>query len=338
MPTKDAALFSPDQGDFLWEALNKLFTERGLTEANMQRGDNIPPNTPLYFRNDSGETIPAFAAMQATGNVDMNGQNYFIVNKPVDRDGTAGPFLFNLFNDVPAASSGAACVNYGVATAGPSVRVLSDVASPAAGDKLSPQAGSWKVAAGGTIITATGADDIRADVIRGTVGGGGGAAPIVEFAIVSADGYLTADGESYVDGGPCHDDGNPADLKGEIIRYPCGATSVPGQDANGYIDLVDDLGWTNNRTRDELLGRKGYAVRLSADGYGSKYDRYGDECVWAIIIMNFFRERRVCVDVIKTATKIIFKFEKVMVFDHCTLQPYEIPLSDCPPSDYYDCY
>ena len=79
----------------------------------------IPPEAPIYFRNDSGEEVPPFACMQCTGTVEYGGQNYVKINKPVDDSGDAGGYLFN--GIAPVESGG-----YGLAHDGPFVRMLTD--------------------------------------------------------------------------------------------------------------------------------------------------------------------------------------------------------------------
>jgi hypothetical protein len=275
-------------------------------------GAKIPQNnqaTPLYFRNDSGEEAPAYACMQVTGTVEDTGQNYFKIDKPVDSNGAAGPFLWNLHTAVPDGE-------FGIATAGPSVRTLSDNATPSAGDKLSPQSGSWYVAAGGSIVNAAGPDDIADNVIRGMVGGGGGGATIM-FQIIGPSGAAEAASN--------HCDDKLEDAQSEyeatVLYRPCGSTAVEGE-VDGVVTVVDASGsFLAGREEAEVEGKIGFATYMLEDG--------AYECEWVITFIDWWREVQMISDVIQTADEIRFEVKRVEVWDDCDLDPIIIPLTDC---------
>lgn len=162
----------------------------------------IPPEAPIYFRNDSGEEVPPFACMQCTGTVEYGGQNYVKINKPVDDSGDAGGYLFN--GIAPVESGG-----YGLAHDGPFVRMLTDGSAVTCGDGWQPDIGEWAVIPGGSMFSAVGEDDIDTDVMRAfylPTGGGG----VIEYTITSLstatsgpyDGLVIA--AVVVKGAPCN--------------------------------------------------------------------------------------------------------------------------------------
>lgn len=120
----------------------------------------------IYVRNDDATEAPAFACMQVVGTVEVGGQNYLKVDKPIDADGTAGWFVFNGPYAIPAG-------DFGVASDGPLCRMLTDGSTVTAGGLWGPVSGQWTIAPGGTLFIASGEDDIAADVMRGFFKGGG---------------------------------------------------------------------------------------------------------------------------------------------------------------------
>lgn len=153
-------VFSPENARIVLDVVRYL-RESGFVIQPPGRGSQlIPPATPIFFRNDSGEAVPPFACMQTTGTVESGGQNYITIDKPADTDGSAGWYLFNGIAEVEIDG-------YGVAHDGPLVRMLTDGSAVSSGDKLQPQVSAWEVEPGGSQFTAVGADDIETDVIRG---------------------------------------------------------------------------------------------------------------------------------------------------------------------------
>jgi len=128
-------------------------------DAGRNNSQFIPPESPIYIRNDTGEAIPAFACLQCTGTVEAGGQSYITVDKPVDITGTAGGYLFN--GIAPIEIDG-----YGLAYDGPLVRMLTDGSSIVCGDTWQPQVASFEVVPGGSMFSAVGEDDIETDVMR----------------------------------------------------------------------------------------------------------------------------------------------------------------------------
>ena len=157
-----AAVTSPDTMRMIIE-ITRYLKASGFTITPPGGGSRfVPQSTPVYVRNDSGEEIPAFACLQATGTTELGGQNYITVDQPVDATGTAGAYLFN--GIAPIEIGG-----FGIAHDGPLCRMLK-TGTLASGDKAQPVVGQWAIAAGGDLITIVGDDDIEPDTVRGVIG------------------------------------------------------------------------------------------------------------------------------------------------------------------------
>lgn len=131
-----------------------------LPQAGMQTSP-LPDTNPILFRNDSGETIPAYGCMQVTGTLDVtDSYNYIQVTKPVDETGANGFYLFNGPNTV-------ADGKYGTAQQGHVVRALSDGTTvTAATQSRGPVAGQWYIGTTANTWVVAGADDVATDIIR----------------------------------------------------------------------------------------------------------------------------------------------------------------------------
>lgn len=148
--------------------------ESGFVIQRPGRGSQfVPPEAPIYIRNDTGEEIPPFGCVQVTGAVDDGGQNYITVDKPVDATGDAGGYLFN--GVAPIEIDG-----YGIALDGPVVRMLTDGSTVTCGDFWRPVVNSFEVEPGGVMFSAIGEDDIDTDIMRAFTSSGGGGGAFVE--------------------------------------------------------------------------------------------------------------------------------------------------------------
>lgn len=128
----------------------------------------LPQAVPIYVRNVSGEAIPAYACMQATGTVESGGQNYIQVDKPADATGAAGGFLFNGPREIEVGGNG-------IGHAGPVAKALGDGSAVAAGDKWSPAASAWTITpTSGGLFAVIGGDDVASNVVRVFVGASDG--------------------------------------------------------------------------------------------------------------------------------------------------------------------
>jgi hypothetical protein len=128
--------------------------------------------TPVFFRNDSGEEVPRYACMQVTGTVESGGQNFCTIDKPADTDSSSGEYIFNGHEVVLAGGSDA---QYGTSQGGRFVRAIKASGTSTAGDKWNPVVGDWTIEQddSGRFVMA-GDDDIGTDIARVFVGDGGG--------------------------------------------------------------------------------------------------------------------------------------------------------------------
>jgi hypothetical protein len=308
-----------------------------------QANANSQADPPLFFRNDSGETIPPYACMQVTGTVEVGGQNYFTVDKPADEDGTSGAYLFNLRRSVAADE-------YGNGDAGVETRSVTD-GSVSAGDRVSPTTGSWKTkkdSAG--LFIAGGADDISDDVFRLFLqsGGSSGGGSIIEFEITEASAASESTSSSVSgsssegDSTLCDDQANdaPDSATARVIRRPCGSSSVPGEEG-GFVTVYDSAagGFLKERQAAELAGKRGFAAYLSNPDYeepetsgsssvSSSIDTE-PRCQWIIIWIDWFRTVTGVKDIIFGESTITVERHNFKVWDDCDLADEIIEGTDC---------
>ena len=145
---------------------------KDLGARNPRKGTVRTAETPIYFRNDSGEEAPAYACLQATGTFESGEQNYCTIDKPADTDATSGEYFFNGHFAVPNGE-------FGTSQPGRLVRAIKASGTSTAGDKWNPVVGDWTIEQddSGRFVMA-GDDDIATDVARvfiGSSGSGGGA-------------------------------------------------------------------------------------------------------------------------------------------------------------------
>lgn len=164
-------IYTPETAKMIYEVI-KYLRNSGFVVPRPGREDQfIPPDAPIYVRNDTGEEIPPFACLQTDGTVEDTGQNYIKVVKPRDTSGDQGWYLFN--GIAPIETGG-----YGLAYDGPQARMLTDGTTITNGDRWSPIVDEFTIEQddSGPFI-AIGPDDIEDDVMRGFIasaGGGGG--------------------------------------------------------------------------------------------------------------------------------------------------------------------
>ena len=331
--------YSPETAKMVLEVINNLKRSGLVLEGTAAKKYNAPPNTPIYFRNDSGEEVPPYACMQVTGTVDSNGQNFFTIDKPADEDGTSGAYLFNLHRPV-------AIDEFGIGDAGVEARALSG-GSLNPSDRASASTGSWEVkqANGGPFICG-GDDDIGENVVRLFLySQGGGSGSIIEFEILtvtsssssSSSGSVSASDSSDTESGQCDDraDDAPTAVTAKILRRPCGVEVVPAE-KGGEVTVIDSVGgFLKERQADELVGKQGYAVYLTNPDYvtsssvTSSTDPDNDRCQWIIIWIDWFRWVSVVEDIIFGDSEITVKRRNVKVWDDCKLEDEVIEGTDC---------
>lgn len=145
------------------------FKRSGLPGLSPMNTAPVITKTPIYFKNVSGETIPAYACMQVTNTVEEGPQNFLEVEKPADTDGSAGQFIFNGPSQV---------LNNGTGIAQDSlvVRAFKNTGTVTAGGLWGPTVGQWYLTSDAGSYVAAGEDDIATNVFKVfvSVGGGGG--------------------------------------------------------------------------------------------------------------------------------------------------------------------
>lgn len=203
----------------------------------------MPPESPIFIRNDSDAVLPAFGCVQVTGTYEQGGQNYITVDKPVDNTGEAGRFLFN--SRAPVAVG-----EFGVAHDGPLARMLTDGSAIVCGELWQPVVNSFLISPGGNQFSAIGGDDIATDVIRGLIlGGGGGGGGTIQFTV---DSIATAGSSSPYNGKQV------ATVTIEVA--PCSRSSLIGE----QVEVVDWSGCIWDMDEADLIGVWGWATEYVA--------------------------------------------------------------------------
>jgi len=141
------------------QRLVRHFRNVGLFEPSSVSISTVLTETPVYFSNDSGEIVPAYACMQVTGTLEIGGQNYLVIEQPADTDGTAGPFIFNGPREVEIGGEG-------VAQNSSVLRVFKNTGTVTAGYKWGATVGEWYVTKDAGSLIVCGEDDIEDDVFR----------------------------------------------------------------------------------------------------------------------------------------------------------------------------
>lgn len=151
---EEIGAFSTPDAQRVWKAT--LAVERGTGDRN--QGSAILEPEPIQFRNDTSETIPAYACMQVTGTEEQASRNIFVVKKPlVATNLLDDQFLFNSQYEVPAGE-------YGTAQTGCVFRAIKSV-SFSAGERVGPVSNAWTVGKG-PFYTFLGEDAIQTDCVR----------------------------------------------------------------------------------------------------------------------------------------------------------------------------
>ena len=114
-------------------------------------------NAPIYFRNDSGATIPSYGLIQMVSTVEDTG-NFITVKQPIDSTLLRSPLLIN--GPYEVAANG-----FGVAQPGPVYRLLHDGGTYVAGDRLGAKTGTF-TATYGALYSVIGADAIDTNIVR----------------------------------------------------------------------------------------------------------------------------------------------------------------------------
>jgi len=160
-------VFTPEQARLLWQDYQ---TRRQLT-PNVTK--NFPQRRPIdevsphrvFVKNDSGETIPAFACLKITGTDTVGGVTVVTVDQP---DSTTGEFLFNSQFAIETDATGWA-FRFGV------VIMLGDSGTPSAANvHYRPVPDTWTIEEGTGPFIVFGTHNATADALIGRFAGGSG--------------------------------------------------------------------------------------------------------------------------------------------------------------------
>lgn len=115
---------------------------------------------PIYFRNDSAQTVPPYGLMQMTDTVEVTGSfNYVKIKRPIDSTLMRCPLLINGPREVLTNE-------YGSAQVGPVFRLLHDGAHTyEPGDRLGSLTATF-TAKYGSLYAVIGSDDIATNIVR----------------------------------------------------------------------------------------------------------------------------------------------------------------------------
>jgi len=155
MPSKRLE-FSRDQKLRIWKATQDW--ERSKSARNRDTLEAI--ETPIFFRNDSAQTIPPYGLMQIKTTLDVeDSYNLVLVRRPIDATLMRCPLLVNGDNEVLTGE-------YGTAQSGPVYRILHDGAHTyVAGDRLGSLNATF-TATYGSLFAVLGSDAIATNVVR----------------------------------------------------------------------------------------------------------------------------------------------------------------------------
>ncbi len=130
------------------------FVEKSRATFGSQfRGDGAKTN----LRTDSGQVIPAYGLMQASGTVKVSNVNYVTVERAFDYNAAQSIYLVNGPQEVKVDG-------YGTTQDGPYYKILSDGGTYAAGDRIGWKASSFE-ATNGCLFTVIGTDPIEEDIL-----------------------------------------------------------------------------------------------------------------------------------------------------------------------------
>jgi len=242
MENIEAGVFSVDDATEILavvRAIKNLGILTELSEKKPKPGANRIVETPIYFRNDSGEEVPRYACMQVTGTVESGGQNYLLIDKPADTDASSGDYIFNGHFAVAADK-------FGTSQSSRLVRAIKKTGTSTAGDKWNPVIGDWTIEQddSGRFVMAGDNAELVTDAVRVFIGDGAGGGASIEYEIISTS---TAGSSSPYNG-----------LKVASVTIkgaPCSRSSLIGT----TVDVVDHSGCIFDLTSEQLAGVWGWA-------------------------------------------------------------------------------
>lgn len=116
-------------------------------------------------------------------------------------------------------------------------------------------------------------------------------------------------------------------LLARVLRRPCGVARVQGEDDDGYVEVIDEMGWLENQSASRVNNKKAFAHLLSAGDSGG-------ECQWVLDIPNLFQERQFVQDWYVSGLDIIEEKVNAHVWNWCRLDDEVTPGVDCAEEEY----
>jgi hypothetical protein len=241
MENIEAGVFSVDDATEILAVVRAIQSSGLLTELSEKKpkpGTNRIVETPIYFRNDSGEEVPRYACMQVVGTIESGGQNYLLIDKPADTDASSGEYIFNGHFAVAADK-------FGTAQGGRLVRAIKADGTSTAGDKWNPVIDDWTIEKddSGRFIMAGDNAELATDVARVFVGDGGGGGGSIEYEIISTS---TASNGPYT---------GKKIASVTVKGAPCDRANLIGT----TVDVVDHSGCIFDLTSGQLANVWGWA-------------------------------------------------------------------------------
>ena len=153
MANEEFGAYSPATAKMILDVVNYLKSS-GLVTSDGKRGYlNYPLPQLTRFRNDSGETIPAYALMQIQGTAELYDRTYHLVSKY--NEGSFGGFLFNSKREVENGKTGVAqTVIHPLALGNGGTATLGQLWGASSGSwALTKNGGPWIIAGNSTVAT-----------------------------------------------------------------------------------------------------------------------------------------------------------------------------------------
>jgi len=218
--------YTPERARIISDVVSYLERSGFVVPAGRGTADILPPQLPVYVRNDTGETIPAWGCVQTDGTVEHAGQNWIKVVKPKDATASDGRYLFNSQQPIPSTDD----EKYGVCYEGPLVRMLTNGSTATNGSLWQPSVGSFAIVPGGSQFMLAGPDDIGTNIAKGFILSGGGSGAIIGYTISSIrTAATTGDDKDY---------GGLKIATVTITEAPCDRGDLIGT----TVDVVDHSG------------------------------------------------------------------------------------------------
>lgn len=189
----------------------------------------------VTYRNDSGETIPAYALIQFTGTAEVNGQIVWTATK-WDGGSTGDVFYFNGPSDVADGRTG-----FAIQPNTAQWVLYDDADTPAFQEEWGPVANSFEIGSGGSGFLVMSAP--TSGRVLAVAKSGGSGVQVIRFEIDSVDCSI-------------------CNATASVLSRPPGVSTVTGEDSYEQVTVYDFARCFLDAPEEDLIGRKGFAVYL----------------------------------------------------------------------------